>query len=58
MEGFRSLHLFPNFNEDVVIVYKIHQNGNHIVFHRIGDHQTVYDPDYENRFRNRRSKKK
>ena len=43
---------------DVVIVYKNLRDGDHIVFHRIGDHNKVYDSEYETMDRERRMKKR
>ena len=36
--------------EDVIIVHKRHPNRNQIVFHRIGNHERVYDPDYDKKY--------
>ena len=57
LAGYRSLHLFYGTTRSVVIVYKKQKNG-HIVFHRIGNHEKVYDPDYQQMDKNRRIKKR
>lgn len=57
LTGYRALHLFPRTTRDVVIVYKIHRSGAHIVLHRIGDHDWVYDEEYETMDKARRYKK-
>ena len=58
LSGFRSLHLFPKSKFDTVIVYKSHKKGAHIVFHRIGSHDWVYNPGYEKMDKNRQMKKR
>ncbi len=58
LRGFKSIHLFPRTTKDVVIVYKSHREGFHIVFHRIGNHDWVYNPNYEKMDKRRRMKKR
>ena len=57
LKGYSSVNLFYGTQKDVVIVYKKHENG-HIAFHRIGNHEKVYDPDYQKLDKNRRMKKR
>ncbi len=58
LSGFRSLHLFPRSTKNVVLVYKSHKKGTHIVFHRIGSHDWIYNPGYEKMDKNRQMKKR
>ncbi len=58
LKAYRSLHLFYGTTRDVIIVYKKHRDGDHISFHRIGDHEKVYDPDYQKKDKIRRTKKR
>ncbi len=53
LKEYRSIHLLPYTDRDVVIVYKIHRNE-HVVFYRIGTHDEVYDKGYEKMHAKRR----
>ena len=57
LKGYSSVNLFYGTQKDVVIVYKKHKND-HIAFHRIGNHEKVYDPDYQQMDKNRQMKKR
>ena len=43
-EGFWSLKLYPGERgeNDILILYQFHENGNHVTFRKIGNHAHVY----------------
>ena len=57
LDGFRSLHLFAGTAKDVVLVCIRHSGDGHVVFHRLGTHEEVYDPEYEAMDKKRQMKK-
>ena len=57
LKGYKSIHLFYGTAKDVVVIYKEHENG-HFALHRIGNHDWVYDPEYQKMDKNRRIKKR
>lgn len=54
MKGFKSIRLGVR---DIVIVYKSHNRGNQIDFHRIDSHDDVYSSAYDDMERERKKRR-